>query len=966
MLKKIFSFVLSCLFMLSMFPLNLIAQTATASDDGLLAHWKFDELRGNTVTDSVAGKTATLSNASFEAGINGNGVRLDTAKNGAVDFGERGITALVEGKSQYSVSMCVLPSYYLGAATQRLFTMGATEAGASLLDVNLSKNNVSSLSRKGISVSGRAIHADNAFLKSVTYTLDESVIPNLAYRTNDTSRTFGIWQLVTVNVDVKNGVCTVFINNEQVIRQTFSHSVNQLTSGTATLLSDTLGYSLAAEDTSAFNGVVDELRVYDRILSTQEIAALVAGYTDTTSPTADQKLVDALITRMGKAAVLYRGSSNALCQGKIVKLDPTDYTLTTYFKEDKVYVPKEFALAYFSLDTVETEADGYVNLTALCEAQGYGLYYNATENLAIITPTDVATFAGDDVVSGGYTNKQYRNRMVAFFNNKMMPEPTTNTEQSRVVVYTSEESEQYVYSPSVCTLNGVLYAACDIKSQYTLVFRSKDDGATWEQIGNIDAMLCATLFAYNNQLYLLGLYRPSGISVTQTMGICGTSDPTAETVTWSSVSTMTVDFIKKSGHCSTTPVLIANGRIYKAFEDSNIWALEDNKYGPKKAFVLSCDLNDDILDGSNWIASNYITITADWVMEQIGTTTTAHHGTPTLEGNMVQGTDGKIYNILRLNCEPANGYAIRLELSADGTTLSYPTENATIEFPGGENKFNIRYDATTGYYLALVNNNTAPYWPMQRNVLSLTASKDLVNWEVVETILVDRTMLNFDVSMAIHGFQYVDWCIDGEDIVFAVRETMGESNYFHNGYELTFYRISDYRTNILQAQIQQVPEGTIKDTPILRGYQLSTVANNVFSTRFVATINSLDYAEVGFEVKVTDYKGQASDLTEVYATKEVYTAIKGRTDDKVGGSVVYHASDLGGEYIYALAIQNIPADAPVTFEVTTYYKTTQGGDRIRGETHTVTIKCNKFGVLTAITDEAGVGGTMDFDGFDFS
>ena len=107
----------------------------------LLAQWHFDEMRGETVTDSIGNKTATLQHASLEAGISGNGVRLDAGKSGRIDFGERGLTSLVEGKEQYSVSMWVLPSYYAGAATQRLFTMGADAEGKALLDIHLSKNN---------------------------------------------------------------------------------------------------------------------------------------------------------------------------------------------------------------------------------------------------------------------------------------------------------------------------------------------------------------------------------------------------------------------------------------------------------------------------------------------------------------------------------------------------------------------------------------------------------------------------------------------------------------------------------------------------------------------------------------------------------------------------------------------------------------------------------------------------------
>ena len=49
-----------------------------------------------------------------------------------------------------------------------------------------------------------------------------------------------------------------------------------------------------------------------------------------------------------------------------------------------------------------------------------------------------------------------------------------------------------------------------------------------------------------------------------------------------------------------------------------------------------------------------------------------------LTRNMVQAPDGTIYNILRLNCEPANGYAVCLELSADGKTLSYNKETGEV------------------------------------------------------------------------------------------------------------------------------------------------------------------------------------------------------------------------------------------------------------------------------------------------
>ncbi len=775
---------------ISSIPLSSKGETPEVlpeAPEKLLANWSFDELRGDTATDSVSGRKATLVNASFDKGISGNGVLLNAAKNGMIDFGERGLTEILEGKEAYSVSMWILPSYYSAKQTTRLLTIGANESGKALLDIHWAKNNATE--RKGISITVRSDYRESGKTVSEIYTLPESVIGNLNYTSSDQSKTFAVWQLLTVTVDLKNGTCQVFINQNKLSSFSFVHAATSFSAGTGTLTPDSIGFCAAAPSYMAFNGYVDEFRLFEGVLTNDQIASHAAAYTDANSPTADQKLVDALIARLGDGAVLYTGSSNALLNGFTVKLDPSDYSKKPYFKRSEVYAPVAFAEQYFQTD-VQAEEDGYVNLTALCKEKGYGIYSSISRRIAVILPNGVESFDNLEKVVNGYSNEQYLNRMLEFFDNPYQPEPNNDAEQTRTVVFRSDDDGQYVYSPSICTLDGVLYASCDIKSNYTRIFRSKDGGVTWEQIGKIDGMRCSSLFAYEGKLYLLGLYINTAKS---SIGICGVRSMSGDKIVWTGVSPIHCEFIEKSGHCAPTPVLFANGRAYMAFEDSNVWAEENGKLGTKKAFVISCDLEDNLLSGSNWICSNYVTITADWFKETTGATSTAHHGVPTLEGNMVQAPDGTLYNMLRLNCEPDHSKVVMLEVSADGKTISIPEENSIVNFPGGENKFSIYYDESTGYYMSLVNNNTAPYWQMQRNVLSLSVSKDLIHWEVVETVLVDRTMLNFDVSMATHAFQYVDWCIDGEDIVFTVRETMGESSFYHNGYEMTFYRLSDYK-----------------------------------------------------------------------------------------------------------------------------------------------------------------------------
>ena len=80
-----------------------------------------------------------------------------------------------------------------------------------------------------------------------------------------------------------------------------------------------------------------------------------------------------------------------------------------------------------------------------------------------------------------------------------------------------------------------------------------------------------------------------------------------------------------------------------------------------------------------------------------------------------------------------------------------------------------------------------------RNVLGSSYSDNLTDWVTVDTLLVDRLIINSECSCWKTAFQYVDWDFNGDDIVMAVREATGFTNTFHDGKYLTFYRISDFR-----------------------------------------------------------------------------------------------------------------------------------------------------------------------------
>ena len=109
----------------------------------------------------------------------------------------------------------------------------------------------------------------------------------------------------------------------------------------------------------------------------------------------------------------------------------------------------------------------------------------------------------------------------------------------------------------------------------------------------------------------------------------------------------------------------------------------------------------------------------------------------------------------------------------------------------------MRYDETTGRYLTLANNIVdgleKEYPANVRNTLSLMSSTDLMEWTI------EYTVLHHD-DVKKHAFQYVDWLIDKNDLVFVSRtawdDNEGGADSAHNANYLTFHRIENYRQHV--------------------------------------------------------------------------------------------------------------------------------------------------------------------------
>ncbi len=357
-----------------------------------------------------------------------------------------------------------------------------------------------------------------------------------------------------------------------------------------------------------------------------------------------------------------------------------------------------------------------------------------------------------------------------------------------VIDHVPASTGTHVGSPAIAILpDGVLVASYDVSGEKaagdrTIVFRSRDKGATWERLAEVKGQRASSLFLHVDSLYLLGVNREDGDVVIRRSRDGGKM--------WTDPVDAKSGLLLAGGrfHSAPVPVVFSAGRLWRAVEERTAeWG---TGFSP---FVMSVPAGADLLDAASWKATNRV----------------AWRGMPAyggwLEGNVVLTPEGRLVNILRLHEPKAGERAAVMEISPDGARLAFDPERGVLDFPGGCVKFTIHFDPGTGRYWSLTNyvfkRAEGRGADRTRNTLALVSSTDLREWTV-------RSLLLHRADAVKTGFQYADWLVDGDDLIAVVGtahdDGQGGAKDGTEANHLTFHRFPGFRTL------------TIKDSPAFK------------------------------------------------------------------------------------------------------------------------------------------------------
>ena len=361
----------------------------------------------------------------------------------------------------------------------------------------------------------------------------------------------------------------------------------------------------------------------------------------------------------------------------------------------------------------------------------------------------------------------------------------TGTPVGTVVNYLHPRDEAYAFSgrylcsPSMVRHpRGYLLSSMDLfaggaPQNLTLIFRSDDDGRTWHYLTELFPCFWGKLFVHKGQVYMLSCSTEYGDL------LIGRSEDGGRTFG------APVALLRGSCKCAVAgvhknpqPLVAHKGRLYGSLE----WGSWGEGY--HAAMVMSAGADDDLLDPASWHFTPPVKYDPAWPGVAEGPSTGC------IEGSLVVAPDGRLLNVMRYDmtrCAPNYGRALAFRVNTDDPDAPLTYDHA-VALPGNHSKFTIKRDEKTGLYFAIISRILDERSIGNRNLLSLMVSRDLERWELAAD-LIDRRHDDPKTT----GFQYVDWMIEGEDIIYLCRTAINQPHNFHDSNYQTFHRLENFR-----------------------------------------------------------------------------------------------------------------------------------------------------------------------------